>query len=81
MTLMSMVKIGIFPLSAVIMSWIANNIKPDYKRSTAVPLSASIACCAGLVSSQIYPSVDGPRYDCLSRIFPTFIKFTLKTDA
>lgn len=56
---------GIFPLSALILSWIANNIKPDYKRSTAIPLCASIACCAGLVSSQIYPSADAPRYALL----------------
>lgn len=40
----------------------ANNIRPDAKRSVAIALVVSIANSSGLAASQIYPSYDAPRY-------------------
>lgn len=53
---------GIYPYNAVIMTWVSNNLAPDYKRSVGIPLFASLANISGVVSSQIYPSSDGPRF-------------------
>lgn len=46
----------------MLLTWVSNNLKPDYKRSVGIPLFASLANISGLISSQIYPSSDGPRY-------------------
>lgn len=35
---------------------------PDTKRSVALPVFYSIGNLSGLVSSQLYPTNDGPRY-------------------
>ncbi|PGH09208.1 hypothetical protein AJ79_05737 [Helicocarpus griseus UAMH5409] len=53
---------GIYPYNAILLTWVSNNIKPDHKRSVSVPLFTSLANISGLISSQIYPSSDGPRY-------------------
>ncbi|KAK2748127.1 hypothetical protein FQN57_001251 [Myotisia sp. PD_48] len=53
---------GIYPYNAILLTWISNNIKPDYKRSVSIPLFVSLGNIGGLVSSQIYPAKDGPRY-------------------
>jgi len=53
---------GIYPYNAMLLTWVSNNLKPDYKRSVGIPLFASLANVSGLISSQIYPSSGGPRY-------------------
>ena len=40
----------------------ATNLIPDHKRSVGLPLFYSIGNLSGLISSQLYPSKDGPRY-------------------
>lgn len=53
---------GIYAYNATLLTWVANNLAPDYKRSVGIPLSASLANISGTISSQIYPSSDAPRY-------------------
>ncbi len=53
---------GIYPYNAMLLTWVSNNLKPDYKRSVGIPLFASLANVSGLISSQIYPANSGPRY-------------------
>ncbi|GME24137.1 hypothetical protein AJ79_05737 [Neofusicoccum parvum] len=53
---------GIYSFNTTVMSWVSNNLSPDYKRSVGIPLFASLANISGLIASQIYPSPDGPRY-------------------
>lgn len=43
-------------------TWVATNLVPDYKRSVGLPLFCSIGNCSGLVSGQLYPKSQGPRY-------------------
>ncbi|KAM3515538.1 hypothetical protein MY11210_000911 [Beauveria gryllotalpidicola] len=54
--------IGISPYNCIMLVWFANNIASDHKRSVALPLAASIANISGVLSGQIYPREDGPRY-------------------
>ena len=61
-TAMFMCAAGIYPYNALIFTWVLNNVSPDWKRSVAAPLFASLANISGVVSSQIYPSSDSPRY-------------------
>ncbi|KAL5343216.1 major facilitator superfamily domain-containing protein [Aspergillus crustosus] len=53
---------GIYPYNALLLTWVSNNLAPDYKRAVGVPLFTSLANISGAISSQIYPSWDGPRY-------------------
>ena len=53
---------GIYPYNTLLLTWVSNNLTPDYKRSVGLPLFVSIANISGLISSQIYPATDGPRY-------------------
>lgn len=46
----------------ILLTWVTNNLTPDHKRATGIPLFTSLGNISGLVSSQIYPSSDGPRY-------------------
>ncbi|KAB5554329.1 high-affinity nicotinic acid transporter [Coniochaeta sp. 2T2.1] len=54
--------LGIFPFNCIMIAWFSTNISPDFKRSVALPLAASIANVSGLLSGQIYPAKDSPRY-------------------
>lgn len=54
--------VGIFPFNCIMLAWFSTNIAPDYKRSVALPIAASIANVSGVLSGQIYPAKDGPRY-------------------
>jgi MFS family permease len=54
--------VGIFPYNCVMLSWFSSNISPDHKRSVALPIAASIANISGVLSGQIYPKTDAPRY-------------------
>ncbi|SMY19277.1 unnamed protein product [Zymoseptoria tritici ST99CH_1A5] len=51
---------GMFVL--VLVTWITNNLSPDSKRAVGMPFAYSIANLSNLVSSQLYPSQQGPRY-------------------
>ncbi|RVX71061.1 hypothetical protein B0A52_03426 [Exophiala mesophila] len=53
---------GIYVNSTLLYTWVANNLKPDYKRSVGIPLFACLSNVSGTISSQIYPPSDGPRY-------------------
>jgi hypothetical protein len=53
---------GIYVYNTLLYTWLANNIKPDFKRSVGIPLFASLSNISGVISSQIYPPSDSPRY-------------------
>lgn len=42
--------------------WVSNNLAPDSKRTVAMPLVLSFTLVSGVMSSQIYPTKDAPRY-------------------
>ncbi|KAF4991688.1 hypothetical protein FGRMN_7661 [Fusarium graminum] len=54
--------IGIFPFNCIMLAWFSSNISPDAKRSVGLPVAASIANISGVLSGQIYPPGDAPRY-------------------
>lgn len=53
---------GVYAFSALCVTWVATNLTPDHKRSVGLPFFYSIGNLSGLVSSQLYPSKEGPRY-------------------
>jgi hypothetical protein len=53
---------GLFPISTLAVTWIATNLSPDDKRAIGMPVAYSIANISALVSSQLYPDQQGPRY-------------------
>lgn len=53
---------GIYSFSALVVTWVTTNLIPDYKRSVGLPFFYSLGNLSGLVSSQLYPSSQGPRY-------------------
>ena len=59
---MFMCAVGIFPFNCIMLTWVTSNLAPDYKRSVGVPFAATIANISGILSGQIYPATDGPRY-------------------
>lgn len=54
--------LGLYPISTLAVTWACNTFKPGSKRALSMPLVFSIADVSGLVSSQLYPSQQGPRY-------------------
>ncbi|KUJ14430.1 high-affinity nicotinic acid transporter-like protein [Mollisia scopiformis] len=54
--------LGLYPISTLAVTWIATNLSPDTKRAIGMPLAYSIANVSAVVSSQLYPSQQGPRY-------------------
>ena len=44
------------------MTWITTNLAPDTKRAVGQPFAYSLANLSNLVSGQLYPSNQGPRY-------------------
>ncbi|PNY23688.1 transporter [Tolypocladium capitatum] len=59
---MFLVGAGVYSYNTVVLTWVSNNIHPDYKRSVAIAVVISIGNAAGLAASQIYPIRDEPRY-------------------
>ncbi|XWW93061.1 hypothetical protein V2A60_000989 [Cordyceps javanica] len=59
---MFIVGAGVYSFNTVLLTWVSNNIHPDYKRSVAIAMVVSIGNAAGLAASQIYPIGDAPRY-------------------
>ncbi|KAH6989370.1 major facilitator superfamily domain-containing protein [Ilyonectria sp. MPI-CAGE-AT-0026] len=53
---------GVYTYNTLLVAWVSNNIKPDHKRSAALPFFVSIANISGVVSGQVYPSSTAPRY-------------------
>ncbi|KAL4783708.1 major facilitator superfamily domain-containing protein [Aspergillus varians] len=53
---------GVYSISTLVVAWIATNVSPDGKRAIAMPFAYSIANLSMLVSAQLYPSTQGPRY-------------------
>jgi predicted MFS family arabinose efflux permease len=53
---------GIYTFNCTLLTWVSNNLAPDYKRSVGVPLFVSLGNISGVVASNIYPSTGGPRY-------------------
>ncbi|KAI2730706.1 hypothetical protein CBS147332_2558 [Penicillium roqueforti] len=54
--------LGLYPISTLAVTWISINLQPDSKRAIGMPIAYSIANLSSLVSSQLYPSQQGPRY-------------------
>ncbi|KAI4865673.1 major facilitator superfamily domain-containing protein [Hypoxylon rubiginosum] len=54
--------LGVYPISTLVVAWVGTNISPDSKRAFALPYFYSIGNLSMLVSSQLYPSQQGPRY-------------------
>lgn len=44
------------------MTWATNTFAPDSKRAIAMPVVFTMADISSLVSSQLYPSTQKPRY-------------------
>lgn len=53
---------GIFPTSTLVVSWVAGTLAPDDKRAFGMPFASSIGNLSNFVSSQLYPTQQGPRY-------------------
>jgi hypothetical protein len=43
-------------------AWITSNLSPDDKRAIGMPLAYSFANISNVVSSNLYPIPQGPRY-------------------
>ncbi|KAF4462009.1 allantoate transport [Fusarium albosuccineum] len=59
---MFLVGAGVYSFNTVLVTWVSNNIQPDYKRSVAISMLISIGNASGMAASQIYPIQDAPRY-------------------
>jgi hypothetical protein len=53
---------GVYPISTLVVAWMGTNLSPDNKRAFGLPFFYSIGNLSLLVSSQLYPSTQGPRY-------------------
>jgi hypothetical protein len=62
LVLQSNILLGIFPISTLAVTWVAGNLAPDSKRAIGLPLAYSIGNISNLLSSQLYPTSQGPRY-------------------
>ncbi|ERT00485.1 hypothetical protein HMPREF1624_03858 [Sporothrix schenckii ATCC 58251] len=54
--------IGLYPISTLAVTWATNTFSPDSKRAISMPLVYTMADISSLVSSQLYPSTQAPRY-------------------
>ncbi|KAL2062327.1 hypothetical protein VTL71DRAFT_6593 [Oculimacula yallundae] len=54
--------LGLYSISTLAVTWISTNISPDSKRAIGMPIAYSIANISAVVSSQLYPTNQGPRY-------------------
>ena len=53
---------GIYPATAIVLSWPANNVSGQTKRATANAMQISIGNLGAVLGTQLYRSTDGPRY-------------------
>ncbi|ORX93791.1 hypothetical protein BCR34DRAFT_629300 [Clohesyomyces aquaticus] len=59
---MSILVLGLYPISTLAVTWIATNLSPDSKRAIGMPFAYSITNVSNVVSSQLYPSKQNPQY-------------------
>lgn len=52
----------VYAYNTLILTWVSNNIRPDSKRSAALPWFICIGNVSGVAASQVYPTWSGPRY-------------------
>ena len=52
----------IYTISTLAVAWILTNMAPEGKHAVAVPFAYSLANVSSLVSSNLYPSTQGPHY-------------------
>ncbi|KAI5863916.1 DNA-repair protein rad2 [Durotheca rogersii] len=57
-----LVATGLYVIVGLPLAWLPNNTPRYGKRTTANGMQLTIGNCAGIMSSFIYPSVDGPRF-------------------
>ena len=55
-------RLGLYPISTLAVTWATNTFSPDSKRAIAMPLVFTMADISSMVSSQLYPSTQAPRY-------------------
>ncbi|KAI0595725.1 major facilitator superfamily domain-containing protein [Biscogniauxia sp. FL1348] len=53
---------GIFPATALVLSWPAINVSGQTKRAVANAMQISIGNCGAVIGTQLYRADDGPRY-------------------
>lgn len=53
---------GIYGYLSLCLTWITNNLAPDYKRAVGLPIFIGLGNIGGIVSSNLYPASDAPRY-------------------
>ncbi|EAQ82938.1 hypothetical protein CHGG_10756 [Chaetomium globosum CBS 148.51] len=53
---------GIYPATALALSWPAINVSGQTKRAVANAMQISIGNCGAVIGTQLYRSGDGPRY-------------------
>lgn len=54
--------VGLYPISTLAVTWATNTFAPDSKRAIAMPMVFTMADISSMVSSQLYPSTQKPRY-------------------
>lgn len=57
-----LVATGCYICAGINFSWLTSNSAPDGKRAASVGVQQTIAQLAGVISGQIYPSTEAPRY-------------------
>lgn len=53
---------GIYPATAIVLAWPANNVSGQTKRATAGAMQISIGNLGAVLGTQLYRSGDGPRF-------------------
>lgn len=53
---------GIYPATAIVLSWPANNVSGQTKRATANAMQISIGNLGAVLGTQLYRGTDGPRF-------------------
>jgi MFS family permease len=53
---------GVYSYNTLLLTWVSNNIRPDSKRSAALPWFICLGNISGVAASQIYPNHTAPRY-------------------
>ena len=53
---------GIYPATAIVLSWPANNVSGQTKRATSNAMQISIGNLGAVLGTQLYRSQDGPRF-------------------
>ncbi|KAI0480561.1 MFS transporter-like protein [Xylariaceae sp. FL0804] len=57
-----LVGVGVFPISAMVMGWLSNNLAPHYVRATGIGFLIAFANCSAFISTYIYLAKDAPDF-------------------